>query len=234
MVAWLTPGAALTVIVMSSPDLPPPVSPIHGPRAEALGFPAGVQVMRLSNTGGTIGSATAESWAAVTEPPRNLLLGWAERVTGTDEWRIIAEAAPGSGALAALFDQANSRAGALAKLAELARLTLSFALAHEGPAGHGPYVREIAIGGRLYRHRPITGEEADDLVERLTALRDAGATGEIVEAVMAAMREVMEPAAIADMIARLRRGDTDLEYSEVVDALTEIVRRQRAAEAGGE
>lgn len=211
--------------------MPPPVSPIHGERAEALGFPPGAHVVRLSTTGGPIGSRTAEAWAVVTEPPRNILLGWAERKAGTGEWLIIAESAPGSAALAALFDRTTRRATAFARLAELARLTAPHALAYQGPM-HGPFVNEIVVGGKLYNYRPPSVAECDEVVARIRALR--AETGAMVSEVMRTMRAVMAPAAIDDMTARLRQAGDGLDYQAMISALSEIIRRTRAAAVEGE
>lgn len=211
----------------TTPDMPPPVSPIHGERAERLGFPERVHVVRLAQAGGVIGSAVGEAWAAVTEPPGNILLGWAERATGGHEWQIIAEACPGSGGLAALFDRAVRRSTAFERLAELARLTAGFALSYEGPPG-APYLGEIIMAGKLYTYRPPTTDECDAAVTSITALR--GETGALVEEVIAVMRSIMSPASIADMISRLRQAGDTLDYQAVVNALSEIIRRARAAE----
>lgn len=208
--------------------MPPPVSPIHGQRALALGFPEGVHVVRISPAGGALGWVAAEAWAAVTAP-RTLLLGWAERAVGGLGWRVMSEPAPGAPGRPCVFDTADTRAAAFHRLAELARLTAPHALAWQGPDEAAElYPEEITIGGRLYAYRPLGADEAAELVVRLRLAHQDGGAAEAAE-VVSALRAVLAPAGVYDVLARMQTPDDALTYGELVDALAEIVRRSRAA-----
>lgn len=225
---------------MITPDGPAPASPILGDEAAALGFPAAVQVIKMANAPGP--GRYGEAWACVTDP-RRLLLGWAQRLAGTDEWQIIAEPVHGSGKAAALFDGARGRRDALAKLGELARLTIVYAQAApldvslppraqavavvaalEGPrVGGGPYLEAIEIMGVTYAYRPVALAEIEAMAAELAAGR--GDVEKLATAV-GVLRSLLAPEAVEHLVGRLRDHGDPLDHTAVLEALSTIVGRR--------